>query len=244
MHARPDRHPVGSGCEGKVDVAIIGGGIGGLATALHLLKRGIRVKVTPHPALEYRHRVVVCKCWLAASCATRKQVYEKDSSFRARRQGYGLTLQQGGLALSTLGLGNTVAEAASWSQSHFVFDADGRTVAFWGPTWWERARSILRQQEGSENEGTAEILDDPAWRRLAGHNLHIPRQARFPQAMLFRTGNEGFMSRFRFMCCLDLRYPHRRGSYPVPLKLCPDKMAPVFWFPSIPSYMSPVSYIE
>lgn len=49
-----------------MSVAIIGGGIGGLALALALWRRDIPCKV-----------------------------FEKDASFDSRRQGYGLTLQQG-----------------------------------------------------------------------------------------------------------------------------------------------------
>ena len=55
-------------------VAIVGGGIGGIALAAALQHRGV-------------------------PCA----VYEKDSSFEERRQGYGLTMQQGARALRSLG---------------------------------------------------------------------------------------------------------------------------------------------
>ena len=58
-------------------VAIAGGGIGGAALALALRQRGI-------------HAVV----------------HERDASFEARSQGYGLTMQQGATALKTLGLPN------------------------------------------------------------------------------------------------------------------------------------------
>ena len=55
-------------------VAIVGGGIGGIALAAALQHRGV-------------------------PCA----VYEKDASFEERRQGYGLTMQQGARALRSLG---------------------------------------------------------------------------------------------------------------------------------------------
>ena len=54
----------------QTPVAIVGGGIEGLAAALALARRGFQV-----------------------------YVFEKDASFLSRKQGYGLTLQQGGLAL-------------------------------------------------------------------------------------------------------------------------------------------------
>ena len=63
-------------------VVIIGGGIAGLAAALALVRRGFQVRVL-----------------------------EKDPSFAHRKQGYGLTLQQGGLALNCLGLGQAIAGA-------------------------------------------------------------------------------------------------------------------------------------
>lgn len=65
-----------------VRVVIVGGGIGGLAAGLALARRGFKVKVL-----------------------------EKDPSFLFRKQGYGLTLQQGGLALNCLGLGEPIARA-------------------------------------------------------------------------------------------------------------------------------------
>jgi 2-polyprenyl-6-methoxyphenol hydroxylase-like FAD-dependent oxidoreductase len=201
-------------------VAILGGGIGGLAAGLALARRGFRVKV-----------------------------FERDPSFLHRRQGYGLTIQQGGLALRCLQLGEAVAGAASWSQSHFVFDSNGAVVAFWGPTWWERARQLNSSpwplssalvapavQDGTEGSAkkraapaakdergggrrtlletqdkdavVPRVLPPPelpaqgtgtgtaaaatgtaaaataatgagaeAWRKLEGHNLHIPRQS-------------------------------------------------------------------
>jgi hypothetical protein len=57
-------------------VAIVGAGIGGAALALALQQRGVKV-----------------------------QLYERDASFAARKQGYGLTMQKysGGTALSHLG---------------------------------------------------------------------------------------------------------------------------------------------
>jgi choline dehydrogenase-like flavoprotein len=152
-------------------VVIIGGGIGGLAAGLALARRGFRVKVL-----------------------------ERDPCFLHRRQGYGLTIQQGGLALGCLQLGEAIAAAASWSQSHFVFDSQGQITAFWGPTWWERARQLSGSpspgeggldppahasppeeaaQDGAaaESPAAARGTDSEAWRKLEGHNLHIPRQA-------------------------------------------------------------------
>ena len=119
-------------------------------------------------------------------------VLEKDASFLARRQGFGLTLQQGGAALSRLGVQRAVAEASSWSASHFVFDNFGAIVAFWGPTWWKRAKELAEREsvaqgrgdgdsekelvEGGSGAVNKEEAETEEWRKLAGHNLHIPRQ--------------------------------------------------------------------
>ena len=78
----------------SVDVAIIGGGIGGLALALALQQRGVR-------------------------CA----VYERDNSIGERSQGYGLTMQQGGTALRAIGLTQAVTTAGLHSTAHYSFDA-------------------------------------------------------------------------------------------------------------------------
>jgi 2-polyprenyl-6-methoxyphenol hydroxylase-like FAD-dependent oxidoreductase len=120
-------------------VIIIGGGIGGLAAALALALRGFRVKVL-----------------------------EKDESFLARKQGYGLTLQQGSASLLCLGVAEHVAAASTWSQSHFIFDSRGQIVAMWGPTW---TREVAGWEKGGFEVGGEQ------WRQVAGHNLHIPRQA-------------------------------------------------------------------
>lgn len=60
-----------------ISVAIVGGGIGGIALAIAL-----------------QHRNIPCV------------VYERDTSFEERKQGYGLTMQQGARALRSLGFVN------------------------------------------------------------------------------------------------------------------------------------------
>lgn len=117
----------------EVDVAIVGGGIAGvaLAVALGLLR----------PAL-------------------RTRVFERDSSFADRAQGYGLTIQQGGRALSVLGLAEPIAAGDTPSDGHFVYAPDGRLVGLFGPA--------LAQVGGS----TARAAVTNNKRR----NLHLPRQ--------------------------------------------------------------------
>lgn len=86
-------------------VAIIGGGIGGVALAVACLHRGIPFTL-----------------------------YERDDNFKARSQGYGLTLQQASKALSGLGilsLANGVI-----STKHIVHTTDGKIIGEWGVRKW------------------------------------------------------------------------------------------------------------
>ena len=104
-------------------VAIIGAGIGGVALAVACLHRGIPFTL-----------------------------YEKDTSFDARAQGYGLTLQQASKAIKGLGLFD-LKEAGN-STRHVVHTTDGKEITEWG----------VRMH--------ANIKKSP--KRT---NVHIPRQA-------------------------------------------------------------------
>lgn len=104
-------------------VAIIGAGIGGLALAVACLHRGIPFTL-----------------------------YERDSSFDARAQGYGLTLQQASNSMKGLGL-FSLKEGIN-STRHVVHTTEGKEIIEWG----------LRTH--------ANIKKAP--KRI---NVHIPRQA-------------------------------------------------------------------
>lgn len=84
-------------------VAIVGGGIGGLAAALALNMRGIKA-----------------------------HVYEKDPEFHTRRHGYGLTLSTTNVALEQLGLMEDIMRHETESQSHYVFGPDGAVLGYFG----------------------------------------------------------------------------------------------------------------
>lgn len=104
-------------------VAIIGAGIGGVALAVACLHRGIPFTL-----------------------------YERDGSFDARAQGYGLTLQQASNAIKGLGLFN-LKEGGS-STRHVVHTTEGKEITEWG----------LRTHSNT-NKSPKRI------------NVHIPRQA-------------------------------------------------------------------
>ena len=82
-------------------LAIIGGGIGGVALAVACLHRGIPFTL-----------------------------YERDSGFGARSQGYGLTLQQASRAIE--GLGVFSLQEGVISTRHVVHTTEGKVVGEWG----------------------------------------------------------------------------------------------------------------
>ncbi len=87
--------------ENHPHVAIIGGGIGGVALAVACLHRGIPFTL-----------------------------YERDLSFDARSQGYGLTLQQASKAIK--GFGILALAKGIYSTSHVVHNTSGKVISEWG----------------------------------------------------------------------------------------------------------------
>ena len=87
------------------NVAIIGGGIGGVALAVACLHRGIPFTL-----------------------------YERDESFDARSQGYGLTLQQASKAVE--GLGIFSLKDGVISTRHVVHTSEGKIIGEWGMRKW------------------------------------------------------------------------------------------------------------
>jgi 2-polyprenyl-6-methoxyphenol hydroxylase-like FAD-dependent oxidoreductase len=93
-------HPIADK-ENYPHVAIIGGGIGGVALAVACLHRGIPFTL-----------------------------YERDSGFDTRSQGYGLTLQQASKAIE--GLGVFSLEKGVISTRHVVHTTEGKVIGEWG----------------------------------------------------------------------------------------------------------------
>lgn len=86
-------------------VAIVGGGLGGVALAVACLHRGIPFTL-----------------------------YERDSDFSARSQGYGLTLQQASKAIEGLGLFSL--DQGLVSTRHVVHNTEGKILGEWGMRKW------------------------------------------------------------------------------------------------------------
>ena len=91
-------------------VAIIGGGIGGMALAVACLHRSIPFTL-----------------------------YERDSGFDTRTQGYGLTLQQASKAIEGLGIFHL--EEAIISRRHVVHTTEGKVIGEWGMRKWMQSDS-------------------------------------------------------------------------------------------------------
>lgn len=106
-------------------IAIIGGGIGGVALAVACLHRGIPFTL-----------------------------YERDTNFEARSQGYGLTLQQASKAIG--GLGIFSLKDGVVSTRHLVHTTDGKVIGEWGVRKW------------------VETFDETYTKRS---NVHIARQS-------------------------------------------------------------------
>ena len=104
-------------------IAIIGAGIGGVALAVACLHRGIPFTL-----------------------------YERDSSFDMRAQGYGLTLQQASKAIK--GFGISSLKQGIHSTRHVVHTTEGKVIVEWG------------MRSHSNTKASPKRI-----------NVHIPRQA-------------------------------------------------------------------
>ncbi len=114
-------HPIAD-VENYPHVAIIGAGIGGMALAVACLHRGIPFTL-----------------------------YERDSSFDARAQGYGLTLQQASNAIQGLGLFHL--KGGGNSTRHVVHTTEGKEITEWGVRTHSNIKKFPKRR-----------------------NMHIPRQ--------------------------------------------------------------------
>ncbi|MDR7373033.1 NAD(P)/FAD-dependent oxidoreductase [Flavobacterium aquidurense] len=110
-------HPVADK-ENYPQVAIIGGGIGGVALAVACLHRRIPFKL-----------------------------YERDTHFNARSQGYGLTLQQASKAIE--GFGIFSLDDGVISTRHLVHTTEGKVIGEWGNRKWIPSESRTSQKRSN-----------------------------------------------------------------------------------------------
>ena len=102
-------------------IAIVGGGLGGLALATAC-----------------RHRSIPFT------------VYERDADFFQRSQGYGLTMQQASRALKALGIPVPLSEGIV-STKHVVHTHEGKVVGEWGLRKWRGDDADKYKQEAAKN---------------------------------------------------------------------------------------------
>jgi 2-polyprenyl-6-methoxyphenol hydroxylase-like FAD-dependent oxidoreductase len=103
-------NPIIADQENYPHVAIIGGGIGGVALAVACLHRKIPFTL-----------------------------YERDSNFNDRSQGYGLTLQQASKAIE--GFGIFSLEDKVISTRHLVHTTEGKVIGEWGMRKWMQSEA-------------------------------------------------------------------------------------------------------
>lgn len=130
----PATHRPIADSENYPHLAIIGAGIAGVALAVACLHRGIPFTL-----------------------------YERDTHFDARAQGYGITLQQASKAIRELGL-FSLKDGIS-STRHVVLTTEGKEITEWGARTHENMKKSPRRR-----------------------NVHIPRQA-LRLALLEQLGN-------------------------------------------------------
>lgn len=130
-------HPIADK-ENYPHVAIIGGGIGGVALAVACLHRGIPFTL-----------------------------YERDTDFNARSQGYGLTLQQASKAIE--GLGVFSLEEGVISTRHVVHTTEGKVIGEWGIRKWMQS-DAKKSSKRSNIHISRQSLRLALLKQLGGHD--------------------------------------------------------------------------
>jgi 2-polyprenyl-6-methoxyphenol hydroxylase-like FAD-dependent oxidoreductase len=120
-------------------VAIIGAGIGGVALAVACLHRGIPFTI-----------------------------YERDSNFDVRSQGYGLTLQQASKAIE--GLGIFSLKEGVISTRHVVHTTEGKVIGEWGIRKWMQS-SLKTSPKRTNIHIARQALRLALLEQLGGHDV-------------------------------------------------------------------------
>ncbi|MES2589295.1 MAG: NAD(P)/FAD-dependent oxidoreductase [Bacteroidota bacterium] len=120
-------------------LAIIGAGIGGVALAVACLHRGIPFTL-----------------------------YERDSSFDVRSQGYGLTLQQASKAIEGFGLFSL--KDGVISTRHLVHTTEGKVVGEWGMRKWMQFSDRNKSPKRTNIHIARQSLRLALLEQLDGHN--------------------------------------------------------------------------
>ncbi|MCC6186861.1 MAG: FAD-dependent monooxygenase [Chitinophagaceae bacterium] len=184
-------------------IAIIGAGIGGVALAVACLHRGI-----PYT------------------------LYERDSSFDERSQGYGLTLQQASKAIEALGIASLADGIVS--TRHIVHNTDGQVLGEWGMRKWlaeaatpkrsnihiarQSLRLALLQQLSNENR----VQWGHQFLAYKGSDLRFEVEGNIKHATAdLVVGADGIRSAVRSLLIPDTESPLRYLGCIVILGICP-----------------------
>lgn len=104
-------------------------------------------------------------------------IFEKDLTFDVRKQGYALTMQQGGAALRALGLGSLLNTYGTLSENHTSYRWDGIQLGAYGLTKRQPYSSPDNNLIEENNHNTIKKTSNKSLLSAkTRHNVHIPRQ--------------------------------------------------------------------
>ena len=107
-------------------------------------------------------------------------IFEKDIHFNQRKQGYGLTIQQGSKALKKLNLFKKIAKIDTPSDLHYTFKPNGELVSVFGPSLYTGTHDSKKNDATPNKQNLSQNIDGANTKGNTGkgksHNVHLPRQ--------------------------------------------------------------------